>query len=110
MRWNGRGELVCPAFAGQSLESRLAAQRSVICAVGLSTRRTSSALDWRVRWGPRWWPTGGWGGRSVVAFSWPGFQLRGGTVSSASTWWQGSSGPMRVSNHPPPIALVVRRA
>ncbi len=29
MRWNGRGELVCPAFAGQSLESRLAAQRSV---------------------------------------------------------------------------------
>ena len=34
MRWNGRGELVCP-LRGQSLESRLAAQRSVsqtICA------------------------------------------------------------------------------
>jgi len=29
MRWNGRGELVCP-LRGQSLESRLAAQRSVI--------------------------------------------------------------------------------
>jgi hypothetical protein len=29
MRWNGRGELVCP-LRGQSLESRLAAQRSVV--------------------------------------------------------------------------------
>jgi hypothetical protein len=28
MRWNGRGEVVCP-LRGQSLESRLAAQRSV---------------------------------------------------------------------------------
>ena len=35
MRWNGRGELVCPAFAGQSLESRLAAQRSVVRAIGV---------------------------------------------------------------------------
>ena len=29
MRWNGRGEVVCP-LRGQSLESRLAAQRSVV--------------------------------------------------------------------------------
>ncbi len=29
MRWNGRGELGCP-LRGQSLESRLAAQRSVL--------------------------------------------------------------------------------
>ena len=33
MRWNGRGEVVCP-LRGQSLESRLAAQRSVERAVG----------------------------------------------------------------------------
>ncbi len=35
MRWNGRGEVVCP-LRGQSLETRLAAQRSVIRALGLS--------------------------------------------------------------------------
>jgi len=32
MRWNGQGELVCP-LRGQSLESRLAAQRSVVQAI-----------------------------------------------------------------------------
>ena len=32
MRWNGQGELECP-LRGQSLESRLAAQRSVVQAV-----------------------------------------------------------------------------
>ena len=38
MRWNGRGELVCP-LRGQSLESRLAAQRSVMpTGVGLTER------------------------------------------------------------------------
>ena len=52
--WNGRGELVCPAFAGQSLESRLAAQPSVLRAYGDSgmTALTSYPLresDWRAR-------------------------------------------------------------
>ena len=41
MRWNGRGELVCPAFAGQSLESRLAAQRSVVRALVVAPNRQS---------------------------------------------------------------------
>ena len=36
MRWNGRGELVCP-LCGQCLESRLAAQRSVVRAFVGST-------------------------------------------------------------------------
>ena len=37
MRWNGRGELVCP-LRGQSLESRLAAQRSVVRIEGRTGR------------------------------------------------------------------------
>ena len=45
MRWNGRGELVCPAFAGQSLESRLAAQRSVVRAVVIATVREGAPLE-----------------------------------------------------------------
>ena len=36
MRWNGRGELVCP-LRGQSSESRLAAQRSVLRAQRFAT-------------------------------------------------------------------------
>ena len=52
MRWNGRGEVVCP-LRGQSLESRLAAQRSVERAVGptgcgLESRRSeaSGGVSW----------------------------------------------------------------
>ena len=36
MRWNGQGGLVCP-LRGQSLESRLAAQRSVLRSQGYAT-------------------------------------------------------------------------
>ncbi len=44
MRWNGRGELVCP-LRGQSLESRLAAQPSVRQAVAMITWRQLDAPE-----------------------------------------------------------------
>ena len=44
MRWNGRGEVVCP-LRGQSLESRLAAQRSVQQALQGRLFRTAHRLN-----------------------------------------------------------------
>jgi hypothetical protein len=90
MRWNGRGELVCP-LRGQSLESRLAAQRSVVRAwwsrrhgrdrLLLGQCEAASIAEWA---GAEWRSnvhSRRWGGRAV--------SLRH-RVSSSACWWRGS--------------------
>ena len=73
MRWNGQGGLVCP-LRGQSLESRLAAQRSVVRALVVATVREGSLLE---RSEPTRYPSG----RSRVAVQHPS-RGRGGRAVS----------------------------